>query len=69
MSNHKFINFTEHAQKQMLKRRISKDEVFITLNFPDQITKGSHAEEPFAVKFLNHKRIRVFIFLNLMKSE
>jgi len=59
MIDHKIINFTEHAKKQMLKRRISKDEVIITLNFPDHITKGSHSNESIAVKLFNKKRIRV----------
>lgn len=59
MIDHNIINFTEHAKKQMLKRRISEDEVFITLNFSDHITKGSHSNESIAVKLFNKKRIRV----------
>ena len=33
MINDEIINFTEHAKKQMSKRRISKDEVFFYFKF------------------------------------
>ena len=59
MINKNIIHFTEHAKKQMSKRRIREDDVFITLNYPDHIEKGTHSNEIIAVKYFNGKRIRV----------
>ena len=59
MINDEIVNFTEHAKKQMSKRRISKDEVFFTLNFPDHFIKGTHSNETIAIKLFDSKRVRV----------
>jgi len=53
------VHFTEHAKKQMIKRHIGKEKVFITLNYPDHIKRGSHSNETIAIKHFDDQRIRV----------
>ena len=43
----------------MLKRKIQKDKVLLTLDYPDSMLKGSHSNETIAIKHFGSKRIRV----------
>lgn len=53
------VYFTEHAKKQMKKRRIKKEYVLLTLKSPDHFEKSSHSNETIAIKYFDSKRVRV----------
>jgi len=67
MINEDIVYFTDHAKKQMKKRRINKEGVLLTLKFPDHFEKGTHSNDTVAIKYLVVKEFVSFIFQNQMK--
>jgi len=53
------IKFTNHALLQMRKRNITREEVFETLNDPDEFKQGTHSNETIAIKRFGRRRVRV----------
>ena len=59
MINEDIVYFTDHAKKQMKKRRINMEGVLLTLKFLDHFEKGTHLNQTIAIKYFDSKRVRV----------
>ena len=53
------VRYTDHARRQMEKRKITEESVLDVLNDPDGFRQGSHSNELIAVKHFGRKRLRV----------
>ncbi|MEW6686402.1 MAG: DUF4258 domain-containing protein [Candidatus Edwardsbacteria bacterium] len=63
------IRFTHHAKLQMGKRKISEEEVIITLENPDEVKQGSHSKETIAIKYFGKKRIRTIYISEPLETK
>jgi len=52
------VVFTRHAQQRMIQRKVSPEQVFETIEFPDDVTI-SESGETVAVKNYGNREVRV----------